>query len=114
MPNDTPVTDPTKVLSTIKKCLGVMEEDTNWDLDILISINTAMAHLNELGCTFVLVDANTLWTALTTDNVLKSLMVSYLWMKTKEVFDPSQSNNANKAMDNLIKELEFRIMVLVD
>lgn len=106
--------DTTKVLPVVKKCLGIDENDTNWDIDLLVSINMAMSHLNQLGCDFVLIDANTLWTALTTDEPLKSLITSYLWMKTKQIFDPSQSSNASDAMTAIISELEFRITVYTE
>lgn len=106
--------DTTKVLPTIKKCLGIFEEDDSWDIDLLISLNAAMSHLNQLGCDFVSIDSNTLWTAITTDEALKSLVKSYLWMKAKQIFDPSQSSNSNKAMEALIAELEFRIQVMAD
>lgn len=106
--------DTTKVLPTIKKCLGIYEEDDSWDVDLIIAINSAMVHLNELGCSFILIDSNTLWSALTDKEPLKALMKTYFWMKTKQIFDPSQSSNSNKAMESLITELEFRIMVLAD
>lgn len=102
------------VLSDIKKLVGIYEEDTNWDLDILVSINTAMATVNQIGLPFTLVDSNTTWNNLTTDVPLQSLLKSYLWMKVKQIFDPSQSNNAKDAMTNLLNELEFRIMVITD
>lgn len=103
--------DVTKVLPVIKKCCGIYEDDATWDLDILIALNSGMATLNQLGVTFVEIDANTLWTAITTDAPLKALIKTYLWMKTKQIFDPTQSNNAMEAMTNLLNEIEFRVMV---
>lgn len=102
------------VLTDVKKLVGIYETDTSWDLDVLTAINTGMATVSQLGMTFVNVDSSTAWSALTTDGPLQALIKSYLWMKVKQIFDPSQSNNAKEAMGELLKELEFRIMVIAD
>ena len=37
------------ILTSTKKLLGIEDDDTSFDLDVLIHINTALAILNQLG-----------------------------------------------------------------
>lgn len=60
-----------KILTSIKKLLGIYEENTDFDTDILIHINSVITILNQLGVgptEGFTVDENTEWSDYISDN----------------------------------------------
>ena len=109
--------DETKVLSTTKKLLGLMDDDQSFDLDVLLGINTSLTVLKQLGLSSPLsaVTSSTTWTQLLPgDHPELEMVKSYMYFKTRKQFDPPSSSNMNSAMDSMITELEERISYYVD
>ena len=106
------------ILTSTKKLLGIEDNDTSFDLDVLIHINTALAILNQLGVGpnegILLVDKSTLWEAVLADNKFLAPAKSYVFLKVKLLFDPPLSSAAIESMNKLIAEFEWRLTVLVE
>lgn len=106
------------ILTSTKKLLGIEDDDTSFDLDVLIHINTALAILNQLGVGsnegILVADKSTLWAAVLADNKFLVPAKSYVFLKVKLLFDPPLSSAAIESMNKLIAEFEWRLTVLVE
>lgn len=104
------------ILTSVKKLLGLPEEYEHFDLDIIMHINTVLTYLNQLGVgteTFSISDKSSKWNEFIDDKRL-NMVKSYVAMKVRMLFDPPTSNVLAEAMNNNIKELEFRITIAVE
>lgn len=105
------------ILVTIKKLLGIAEDDSSFDADVVASINMAFLSLSQLGVgpttPFAIFDSSTTWGDFVSQDGLDSI-VSYIWLRTRLVFDPPSSGFVTNAIQDEIKELSFRLNVLVD
>ena len=106
------------ILNTIKKMLGLDADYDAFDTDIIVNINMVFNILHQLGVGpdegFVITGDTETWSDYL-DNTLKLEMVkTYIYLKVKKIFDPGTSSALNAAIDDQIKELEWRINVQVD
>ena len=66
------------ILDTIKSLLGIAEDDTNFDLDVITHINTTMGDLYQLGIGpsegFTIQDKNSKWSDLLGDTKLLEMV----------------------------------------
>lgn len=105
------------ILTSIKKMLGIIEEDESFDIDIIIHINTAFSTLTQLGVGpkegFAIRDKTTLWTDFVDDIRLENVR-SYIYLKVRQVFDPPTNSAVLDAISRQISELEWRMNVTTD
>lgn len=105
------------ILDSVKKDLGITVEYTHFDPDIIMAINSAFSILNQLGVGptegFRITDRSSVWADFITDARLE-FVKSYVSKKTKQFFDPPQTGPLASALDQVLKELEWRINVAVD
>lgn len=103
------------ILDSIKRLLGISEEETHFDLDIIIHINSIFANLNEMGVgpaeTFNIDDNSTIWNEFTEDDKLFNNVKTYMYLKVKIIFDPPTNSSVLSAMERQISELEWRLTV---
>ena len=106
------------ILTSIKKLLGIVEEYTYFDADIIMHINMAFMILYQLGVgpssPFMIEDESTTWSDFLGDATDLSGVKTYVFLKVKSVFDPPQSSAAMEAINNNIRELEWRLNATVD
>lgn len=107
------------ILISIKKLLGISEEYTQFDDDIIMHINTVFLNLNQLGvgptAGFFIEDDSAEWAEFIGDNNAQLQAVkSYIYLKVKLLFDPPLSSSVIESMNRMITELEFRLNVAVD
>lgn len=105
------------VLTTVKKLIGIPEEDESFDLDIIIHINTVFNILNQIGLdipTFNISDKTATWTDFLGDKIDLELVKSYTTLKVKSLWDTPTSGAVNTSLENNLRELEWRISVTVD
>lgn len=106
------------ILTSIKKLLGITEEYTQFDVDIIIHINSALSVLTQLGVGpsegFSIEDDSAIWEDFISDAKTIEFVKTYVYLKTKLVFDPPLSSAQIEAMNRTISELEWRIQVAVD
>ena len=108
----------TSILDSIKKLLGIPSEVTEFDTDILIHINSVFSILTQLGVGpssgFSIEDSSAEWSDFIGDDARLSDVKSYVYLKTRLLFDPPASSAAMDAMNRMASELEWRINVSVD
>lgn len=106
------------ILTSIKKLLGIAEDYTHFDNDIIMHINSVFLILTQLGVGppegFVIQDATALWTDFVSDDKNLELIKSYTYLKVKIMFDPPLSSAVLDSTNQLIKEYEWRIQVASD
>ena len=101
------------VLLSTKQMLGISPEDTSFDVNVIMSINTALTTLMDLGLTEVedqiVTGYNMTWDDLLEGRTDIEYVKTYVYQKVKMIFDPPTSTAAIDAMQRSISELEWRI-----
>ena len=104
------------ILHSVKKVLGIAEEYTVFDQDILIHINTALSTLTQLGVGpptgFTVDDAADEWDDFfdPTDHQYNAIK-SYVYLRVRMLFDPPQTSYLIEAQQKQLEELEWRLNV---
>lgn len=101
------------ILTSTKKVIGIAEDDTTFDLDIIIHINSVFATLQQIGVGpeegFMIEDDSAEWDDyLEGDNGLNNVK-TYMFLKVKLFFDPPQTSVLLTAMEKQVDQLEARI-----
>lgn len=104
------------ILNTTKKLLGIDAEYHAFDEDIIVGINSALMVCMQLGVGpdegFTVTDDSQTWEDFLPDNLIQLQAVKqYVYMKVRQVFDPPESSSVATALDNMTKELEWRLNV---
>lgn len=106
------------ILNSVKKMLGITEEDTSFDEDIIMHINTVFMIIHQLGAGpdggFSISDEESTWDDYFGEEQPLESIKSYMYLKVRSIFDPPTSGAVKEAVNNNIKELEFRINVAAD
>lgn len=104
------------ILSSVKKLIGINEEDTSFDLDIMLNINAASSTLYQLGI------LDTPYTITSKDDTYNDLLPDrsedvinqvkmYFVYKTRLGFDTSGlTGGMMETIKELIREAEWRLM----
>lgn len=106
------------ILTTIKKMLGITEDYTHFDIDIIIHINTALMTLSQLGVgsdppSSITSDVETWQTIFGSMNDIEAIK-TYIYLKVKMLFDPPTTSFVLEAMNRQISELEWRLNMQKD
>lgn len=109
------------ILTSVKKLLGIAEEYTAFDPDIIMSINSVFAILEQLGVGpdggFSITDSSTTWNdyfGASEDIEQNEAVKNYIALKVKLMFDLPTSSTVMQATTNLTSELEWRLNVACD
>lgn len=102
------------ILTSIKKLLGIDESYTNFDVDIIIHINTAIMVLHQLGVgseneVFTISSKDNKWSDfISLEDDLEGIK-TYIYLKVKMIFDPPQHGPTEDAFKESIREYEWRL-----
>jgi hypothetical protein len=103
----------TSILKSTKKNLGITAADTSFDLDIITHINTSFSTLTQLGVGpptgFMIEDDSSVWEDFVGTDLELNSVKTYIYLKTKSLFDPPQTSYLLGAMKDQIRELEWRL-----
>lgn len=106
------------ILTSIKKLLGISEEDINFDPDIIMHINSVLFILAQLGVNaeknFSINDKTEVWGDYVLPIQNLHAIKSYIYLKVRLLFDPPLSGALIEIMKKQAEEFEWRIMVNVD
>ena len=106
------------ILTSIKKLLGISEEYTHFDMDLLMHINSVFLVLNQLGVGpeegFSIEDEFATWADYVGESANLDLVKSYMHLKVKLLFDPPLSSALIESMNRMISEFEWRLNAAVD
>lgn len=101
------------ILTTIKKLLGIEEEYTHFDSDIIVHINTVFMILRQMGVGpvegFSITDSADTWSDFITEIQNFESVKTYIYLKVKLIFDPPMSSAVMQAYKETIAELESRL-----
>lgn len=105
------------ILNDVKHSLGLLPEDTSFDNDIIMHINSTFGTLTQLGVGPIIgyqitSDAN-MWNEVSTDPRLNAAK-SYIYLCVKMLFDGDQPGPYISAMQRQKEEMEFRLNVVAD
>lgn len=103
------------ILNSTKKILGITAEDTNFDLDVLIHINSVFTTLEQLGIGpvggYSITDANDTWDAFLGYDLRLNSVKTYVYLRVRMLFDPPTTSFLMNAIQEQIRELEWRLNV---
>ena len=106
------------ILTSIKKMLGISEEYTHFDADLIMHINSVLTILTQIGVGpsegFSIEDEVATWTDFISANSRLEFVKSYTYMKVKLLFDPPLSSAVIESTNRMTAELEWRIQVAAD
>lgn len=106
----------TSILNDVKKLLGYDPLYTEFDVDIITHINSIFFVLNQIAVgpetPFVISDDTSKWNDFSEENA--ELVKSYVFLRVRQLFDPTQSSAVTESTKELIKEFEWRLQVAFD
>lgn len=106
------------ILISIKKLLGIDEEYKQFDVDIIIHINTVLMGLTQIGVGpeegFAITDEYSTWEDFIGDKPYLNSVKSYMYLRVRSLFDPPLSSAALDSMKKLADEFEWRLQVAVE
>lgn len=104
------------ILTSVKSKIGMLEDYTEFDNDIVDYINSVFMILKQLGVGpkegFSITDSSTTWDEFISEPNRKAELQgvkTYIYQKTKLIFDPPQSSALLEALKQSIAEFEWRL-----
>lgn len=106
------------ILNFIKTKLGYSTGCKDYDVEIVDDINAAFSVLSQLGLGpntgFYISGENETWSDILGDRKDLELVKTYVWIKTRLLFDPPQSSTYLKILTEMASEYEWRINTAVE
>lgn len=109
------------ILNSVKKLLGINPEEKDFDVDVLIQINSAISTLRQLGVGpsggyTVSSEDDTFFSFLGEDvnETIINQVRLYLYLKVRLGFDPPTSSFVMECLKETIRECEWRLSVEID
>lgn len=103
------------ILNSTKKLLGILDSYTEFDLDLVIDINSTFMILHQLGVgpkkCFSISGADETWEAFFEGRTDLDAVKTYVYLKVKLMFDPPSSSFVLSSIQNQIAELEYRLLL---
>ena len=106
------------ILISIKKMLGITEDYTHFDNDIIMHINSVLMVLTQLGVGpeegYMIEDEMNTWEEFIGESTQLQAVKSYVYLKVKLLFDPPLSSSVIESINRMITEFEWRLNIAVD
>lgn len=108
------------ILDSIKKLLGISDDYTQFDSDIIMHINTVFMNLTQLGVGpdegFFIEGSTEEWNDFvdTEATAQFNAVKTYVYLKVKLLFDPPLSSAVIESTNRMISELEWRLNVAAE
>jgi hypothetical protein len=106
------------ILTSIKKLLGIEEEYTHFDGDIIICINSILAVLTQVGIGpssgYSIADSTDTWADFLGGTYNFEAVKSYVHLRVRLLFDPPTSSALLESMNKMVAEFEWRLHVNSD
>jgi hypothetical protein len=101
------------ILTSVKKVLNLADDYTAFDQDVIMHINAVFSTLNQLGVGpfsgFQIEDKLANWDAFLQGDLRMNDIKTYVYLRVRMLFDPPTTGYHVTAMQDQIKELEWRI-----
>ena len=106
------------ILTSIKKLLGIAEEYTHFDEDLIIHINSVFAALTQIGIGphngFTITDKYATWDNFISDSACLIPAKSYVYLKVRLLFDPPSSSAVMSSIERQASEFEWRLRLAAE
>lgn len=105
------------ILISIKKLLGITEEYTHFDQDIIMHINSVLFTLKQVGVVLYkesVTGATETWDDVLGETTNLEAVKSYVYLKVRILFDPPSSSVLMESINRQINEFEWRLNVAVE
>lgn len=106
------------ILTSIKKLLGISDEYTHFDGDLIMHINSVFTILTQLGIGpsdgFFIEDDSAIWEDFIADVKKIELVKSYTYLKVRLLFDPPLSSAVLGSIERSINEFEWRLNIIAE
>lgn len=103
------------ILLSIKKLMGMAPDYNAFDTDLIIHINSVFDVMDQLGACpkkgFFITGVEETWTDFFNGEPPIEMCKSYLYLKTRLLFDPPNTGVLHEAMERQISEFEWRLNV---
>ena len=101
------------ILTTIKRLLGIGEDEAQFDGELMVHINSVFSTLLQLGVGpaggFWIEDDGAVWDDVVSNRKDLEMVKSYIYLKVRLLFDPPQAGPLIGSMNEQIKEFEWRM-----
>ena len=105
------------ILSDVKHYIGVSPDDTYFDPQIIMCINTSFATLTQVGAGpeggFTISDDTSEWSDFESDFATSWIQMN-VCMNVKKMFDPPSNGNAMQALNDVLDETQWRAYINAD
>jgi len=106
------------ILDSTKKLLGIELDDTSFDAEIVLDINSVFTILNQLGvgptAGFFISDRNATWPEFIGDRTDIELIKTYTYLKVRLMFDLPTNSFLVSSIEKQCSEMEWRLNIQVD
>lgn len=106
------------ILNSVKKMLGIDSDYKVFDSDVIMCINAVFGTLHQLGAGptdgFKITGEDEVWASYLTYGKEIEEVKTYVYLRTRLLFDPPDRSNILNSFQEQIRELEWRIVVKVD
>lgn len=102
------------ILKSTKQILGLADDYTPFDLTIITHINSALSDAQDLGVGplgFSIEDDAAVWADLELPKEIETKLRSYIYLKTRMLFDPPTTSFLLDASRKQIEEFEGRMSI---
>lgn len=104
------------ILTSTKKILGLSDDYTPFDVDIVMHINSVFSTLHQLGIGpadgFMIEDKVPTWTDFLADDPRFNSVKTYVCLRVRLLFDPPTTSYLIDALKHQVEELEWRLNVV--
>lgn len=106
------------ILASVKKICNILEDDTSFDQELILFINSAlmviMQEWHGMDHAFKLEDGTETWDDLLGEDTDYEGVKELIGLKVKLMFDPPSNSAVIQAMNDQIKDLEWRLYLWKD
>lgn len=103
------------ILTSTKNTLGVEEDYTAFDPQIIMHINSVFSTLQQLGigpeAGFQIEDADAAWSDFLGTDLRLNAVKTYMYLRVRLLFDPPSTPHAITAFEKQIEQAEWRLNV---
>lgn len=112
------MSDTNSILISIKKLLGITKEQIQFDVDLVIHINSALMELTQIGVGppdgFSVSDSTQTWSDFVGDVKKLEAVKSYVYLKVRLLFDPPSTSAVLENMKQMLNEYAWRLNVAAE
>jgi len=103
------------ILDSTKKILGLGVDYTVFDHDIIMHLNSALVMVGQLGIGpedgFMVTGSTETWDDFLGGYIMYNTVKSYVYLRVRILFDPPATSFHTKAIEDQLRELEWRISI---